>query len=52
MILRDTRALVWTVEDERRLGETVRAMIEEARHADGAVVSAITPWEIAVLVEN
>ena len=52
MILLDTHVLVWAVEDDRRLGETARATIEESRHADGAAISAITPWEIALLVEK
>ena len=52
MILLDTHALIWAAEDNRRLGQAARATIEEARHADRAGVSAITPWEIALLVEK
>ena len=44
--------LVWTVDDDARLGRTARAAIEEAGLWDGIAVSAITPWEIAVLAEK
>ena len=52
MILLDTHALVWAAEGNRRLGETARATIEETRRRDRVGVSAITPWEIALLVER
>ena len=52
MILLDTHVLIWGAEDNRRLGEAARATIEEARYSDRAGVSAITPWEIALLVER
>ena len=52
MILLDTHVLVWAAEGSRRLGETARATIEETRREDRAGVSAITPWEIALLVEK
>ena len=52
MILLDTHALVWAAEGNRRLGETARATIEETRRSDRVGVSAITPWEIALLVER
>ena len=50
MILLDTHAFVWTVDGDRRLGPGARAAIEEAAASDGILVSAITPWEIALLV--
>ena len=52
MILLDTHVLVWAAEGDRRLGETARATIEETRRKDRTGVSAITPWEIALLVER
>ena len=52
MILLDTHVLIWAAEDERRLGETARATVEEVRSTDRVGVSAITPWEIALLVEK
>ncbi|MXW68236.1 MAG: type II toxin-antitoxin system VapC family toxin [Gemmatimonadales bacterium] len=50
MILLDTHVLVWLVEDDRRLGPGARSRIERTRDAEGLGVSAITPWEIAMLV--
>ena len=52
MILLDTHAFVWTVGGDGRLGPRARAAVEEAASADGVLVSAITPWEIALLVEK
>ena len=52
MILLDTHVLVWAAEGNRRLGETARATIEETRRRDRVGVSAITPWEIALLVRE
>lgn len=50
MILLDTHAFVWTVGGDRRLGPRARAAIGEAASGDGVLVSAITPWEVALLV--
>lgn len=50
MILLDTHVLVWLVEDDGRLGPGARSEIERTRDAEGLGVSAITPWEIAMLV--
>lgn len=52
MIVLDTHVLIWAVEDERRLGADARAAITAAEQADGLGVSAITPWEIALLAEK
>ena len=50
MIVLDTHVLVWTVEDDSRLGQTTRRLIEQ-ESADGRVlVPAISLWEIAMLV--
>ena len=50
--LLDTHVLIWAIADDRRLGAAARAAIEEATQTDRAAVSAITPWEIALLVEK
>lgn len=50
MILLDTHVLVWLVEDDGRLGPGARSQLERTRDAEGLGVSAITPWEIAMLV--
>ena len=52
MIVLDTHALIWAIEDERRLGTDARAKITAAEQEDGIGISAITPWEIALLVEK
>ena len=52
MIVLDTHALIWAIEDERRLGADARAKITAAEQADGIGISAITPWEIAMLAEK
>ncbi len=51
MIVLDTHVLIWAVEDERRLGADARAAIAAAGDSDDIGISAITPWEIALLVE-
>ena len=52
MIVLDTHVLIWAVEDERRLGADARAAIAAAGDSDDIGISAITPWEIALLVER
>jgi PIN domain nuclease of toxin-antitoxin system len=49
-ILLDTHVLVWLLEDSERIGEPVHAQIQQAADEDTLFVSAITPWEIAMLV--
>ena len=52
MIVLDTHALIWAIADDARLGEAARAAIEETAQTDRVAVSAITPWEIAMLAEK
>jgi PIN domain nuclease of toxin-antitoxin system len=49
-ILLDTHALVWLLEDSERISEPIHAQIQQAADEDCLFVSAITPWEIAMLV--
>lgn len=50
MILLDTHALVWSADDKPDLGGASRKLIAAAQD-DGAVyISAITLWEIAMLI--
>ncbi len=49
-ILLDTHVLVWLLEDSERIGEPVHAQIQHAADEDCLFVSAITPWEISMLV--
>lgn len=50
--LLDTHALVWLLEGNERLGPESRALVNASAQADGLYVSAITPWEIAMLVSK
>ncbi len=49
-ILLDTHILVWLLENSRRISGTIYERIESAADRDELFVSAITPWEIAMLV--
>jgi len=52
MILLDTHALVWLVEGNERLGPKTLVRINSA-HTKGLLsASAITFWEVAMLVEK
>ncbi|MGH6986391.1 MAG: type II toxin-antitoxin system VapC family toxin [Caulobacteraceae bacterium] len=50
MILLDTHVLIWTMEEDHRLGRKARSTIDDETGASGILVSAITPWEVALLV--
>ena len=50
MIVLDTQALIWSVSDDERLGSVARTKIKEAARTDRVLISAITPWEITMLV--
>ena len=52
MIVADTPVLIWTVQDDERLGPAARGMVEMAAQADGLTIAAITPWEIAMLAQK
>ena len=52
MIVLDTHALIWAVNNDPRLGTEARAALADAAQSGRAAVSAITPWEIALLVER
>ncbi len=53
MILLDTHILVWWINGSKDLSTLVRRTIENARAAkDTILVSAISAWEIAMLVQR
>ncbi len=53
MIVLDTHALIWWVNGDTGLSDAAKASIEIARHTmSGIVVSSITAWEIAMLVQR
>lgn len=52
MILLDTQVVVWLFQDDARLGSKSEQLIEQNRTGNKALVSAITPWEISMLVDK
>jgi len=50
--LLDTHTLLWMVEDHPRLGVETAKALNRASREDHIAVSAITPWEIALLVSK
>lgn len=50
MILLDTHVLIWLDQDNPKLGPGCRTAIDEALAADDLAVSAISFWEVAMLV--
>lgn len=50
LILLDTHAWVWLMNGSKRLGGKARKAIERSAEDGGVLVSAISPWEIAMLV--
>ncbi|MBB3913911.1 type II toxin-antitoxin system VapC family toxin [Rhizobium fabae] len=52
MIVIDTHILVWAMQDDARLGSQARRVIDEMTEKSRILISAITPWEIAMLVQK
>jgi PIN domain nuclease of toxin-antitoxin system len=52
VILLDTHILLWVIEDDRRLGKNARKTIGEGSAAGNVIVSAISFWEIGLLIEK
>ncbi len=52
MILIDTHVLIWLVNGDRRLGVEAREAIDAGAAAGRVRVSAIVPWEIALLARK
>jgi PIN domain nuclease of toxin-antitoxin system len=51
-LLLDTHTLLWMVESHPRLGPEAAKLLNRAAREDRIAVSAITPWEIALLVSK
>lgn len=51
-LLLDTHVLVWLLEDSSRISDAVYAQLQRAANEDQLLVSAITPWEIAMLTSK
>lgn len=52
MTLLDTHALVWLLSRDRALGSRARRLIDTAQAQGDVAVSAITFWEIALLLQR
>ncbi len=52
MIVLDTHALVWWVSGDETLSEKAKAAIERELDGGQIIVSVISAWEIAMLVER
>lgn len=50
MILLDTHALIWAVDDSKKLSKVAASSIRGARNEGGIAISAITVWEISSLL--
>lgn len=50
MILIDTHALVWAVDDSKKLSRPAASALRRARSSGGIAISAITIWEIASIL--
>jgi len=51
-LLIDTHVLLWLVEGYGSLGRESRAAIDASTHQNCLYISAITPWEIGLLVSK
>ena len=52
MLLLDTNALLWVLQDNPRLGSRARDMVADGWSVGSVAVSAVTFWEIAMLAER
>lgn len=52
MIVVDTHVLVWWVQGDRKFADPVSRRIDEELHSGSVCVSAISAWEIAMLVRK
>ena len=51
-VLLDTHALVWLMEGDQHLGHEARRLADVAVREDTLLVSAMTFWEVAMLVQR
>ena len=51
-LLLDTHTLVWSMNDNPKLGSRAKGAIRLAYREERARISAITPWEIGLLVSK
>ena len=51
-VLLDTNALIWTLQDQAELGRRSRGEIEQALRDGQLLVSAVSFWEVAMLISK
>lgn len=51
-LLLDTHALVWTLDDQSKLGQGCRREIDQALRESRLMASAVSFWEVAMLVSK
>lgn len=49
-VVLDTNALIWTLDEQAKLGRGARREIDRALHEGRLMVSAVSFWEVAMLV--
>lgn len=52
LVLLDTHAWIWLLNGSERLGPKARKAIHRSLAAEAVLVSAISPWEVAMLVSK
>lgn len=52
LVLLDTHAWVWLMNGSERLGPKARKAIQRSLAEEAVLVSAISPWEVAMLVSK
>lgn len=52
MILLDTHVWLWWLSDPSKLSSSAAALIDQAVAEDAVAISAISAWEVAVLVDR
>ena len=51
-LLLDTHVLIWLLQDDPKMAEPIFAAIQAAADEDRLLVSAITPWEIGLMISK
>jgi len=51
-VLLDTHAWIWLLNGDSRIGPQARAAIEKSLADEAVLLSAISPWEVAMLVSK
>jgi PIN domain nuclease of toxin-antitoxin system len=52
LVLLDTHAWVWLMNGSRQLGTKARKAVQQSLANEAVLVSAISPWEVAMLVSK